>query len=64
MKVLCKQTSVIIYDSSPMDIYGHAKKVSRIKHFYWIQPICLPYMGTVYRKRHLVGITSNDLLLL
>ena len=44
--------------------YGHAKKgVSGIKHFYWIQPICLPRRGTVYEKMQLVGQAGNELQL-
>ena len=43
-----------------MAILGHAKKgVSGIKHFYWAQPICLPY--TIYEKTQFIGKASDDL---
>ena len=61
-KVTCKQqTTVILSQCSPRDIYGQVEKgVSGIKHFYWVQPTYLLRRGTTHEKMKSIGIVSNE----
>ena len=47
--------SIILYVMGHIYICIQAKGKSRIKYFCWVQPICLPYKGSIYEKRQLIG---------